>query len=163
MYKKLIAVDFRKDAKQLLTQWTYIPIEVAPIAVNSVLASLKALGSPNPSLRLVKMAEKESPLKTDQDFYIVKAPFAPMRIKSDSSSAAEGKTSDGLVAKVYDPLTLSDEIKKIVGVLEVGLFVGETGPEALKKGKQGGQKPIAVYFGMQDGTVKVRTNPAGSA
>lgn len=41
------------------------------------------------------------------------------------------------------------------GVLSVGLFVGENGAQAAKTGK-GGQKPVAAYFGMEDGSVAVR-------
>lgn len=161
--KKFVAVaDFRKDTDRLLTNWTYIPIEVAPIAAGSVLAALTALGCPAPKVRLNPDGK---PLVTDQGFGIVMAPFAPMRIAADGAAAGAktGKTVDGgLDAPVFDALTLAERIKAIVGVLDVGLFVGETGPEAVRAGRLGGQKPVAVYFGMQDGSVKVRTNPAGA-
>ena len=56
---------------------------------------------------------------------------------------------------------LAKEIKLIEGVLSVGIFCGENGQEAAKAGrKMGGQKPIAAYFGMEDGGVVVRS--AGS-
>ena len=45
----------------------------------------------------------------------------------------------------------------IEGVLSVGIFSGENGEEALRAGrKTGGQKPIAAYFGMEEGGVFVR-------
>lgn len=76
---------------------------------------------------------------------------------------------------------LATAIKAISGVLEVGLFVGMNGAQAARFGQaggrelekwpvggvtpfgrigaiapQGGQKPVAVYFGMQDGSVTMR-------
>ena len=56
-------------------------------------------------------------------------------------------------------VALSKAIKAITGVLDVGLFCGRDGIEASEKGGgtvYGGQKPVAVYFGMQDGSVEVR-------
>lgn len=182
--------DYRKDVPRLLTDWPYIPIEVAPIAVKPVLRALKALGSPNPELRLLTVA-KAGPLKTDQDFYIIKAPFPKLLMERDLKSASEGegqttgKTKDGLDGRVWEAGKLATAIKGISGVLEVGLFVGMNGPEAAQfitsggqkagvegqvpdgsvtgsmSGKgatasQGGQKPVAVYFGNADGTVTVR-------
>ena len=45
----------------------------------------------------------------------------------------------------------------IEGVLSVGIFTGENGQEAAAAGrKAGGQKPVAAYFGMEDGGVFVR-------
>ena len=76
--------DYRKDVPRLLTDWSYIPIEVAPIAVKPVLRALRALGSPNPELRVLNQA-KTGPLKTDQDNYIVKAPFPPLLMQRDLS------------------------------------------------------------------------------
>lgn len=52
--------------------------------------------------------------------------------------------------------TLSKTIKDISGVLEVGIFSGATGPQAQDAGGIGGQKPVAAYFGMPDGTVTVK-------
>lgn len=104
------------------------------------------------------MGGKEVPLKTDQDFYIVKAPFPPMRLKCDLQPPDNAQTYEGQTGRSWEVAELANEIKNICGVLEVGLFVGHTGPEALKIGPLGGQKPTAVYFGMQDGTVKVRRN-----
>lgn len=51
---------------------------------------------------------------------------------------------------------LAARIKEITGVLEVGLFHGKNGFQAQAEGGEGGQKPVAVYFGSEDGEVKVR-------
>lgn len=65
----------------------------------------------------------------------------------------DGKGEDGK----WDVETLAREIKLIEGVLSVGLFVGQNGLQAQKAGqKKGGQKPVAAYFGMEDGSVEVR-------
>lgn len=48
---------------------------------------------------------------------------------------------------------LARAIKCISGVLEVGLFCGPTGIQTQATGGIGGQKPVAAYFGMSDGTV----------
>ncbi|KAI9725194.1 MAG: ribose-5-phosphate isomerase rki1 [Chrysothrix sp. TS-e1954] len=155
--KEFICVaDFRKDSKRLLNTWTYIPIEVDQRGLKTVIRALKALGSPNPEVR-ASGAEKQGPLKTDQDNFIIKAPFPPLLISKDPQNDAEGVTKDGAKGRVWEVERLAVAIKMITGVLEVGLFVGRNGPEAAKAGdKQGGQKPVAVYFGMEDGTVKAR-------
>jgi ribose 5-phosphate isomerase A len=74
----------------------------------------------------------------------------------------KGDGSDG----TWEVNKLSQAIKRITGVLEVGIFSGFNGIEAADLRKQegmqtvtaitGGQKPVAVYFGMQDGKVNVR-------
>ena len=65
----------------------------------------------------------------------------------------EGKGSEGK----WEVETL--EIKLIEGVLSVGLFVGENGIQAERASKgRGGQKPIAAYFGMEDGSVVIRNS-----
>lgn len=65
----------------------------------------------------------------------------------------EGKGEAGK----WDVETLAREIKLLEGVLSVGLFVGQNGFQAQKAGLQkGGQKPVAAYFGMEDGSVQVR-------
>jgi len=47
--------DYRKDVQRLLTGWPYIPIEVAPIGMKTVLKALRELGCPNPELRTLGM------------------------------------------------------------------------------------------------------------
>ena len=144
-------LDHRKLQPRLLTSWKTIPIEVAPIAAHRVIAKLVELGSIDPIIRPSASA-KEGPLKTDQDFFIIDAPFPPMLIKSDLAAGQEGNGKDG----VWAVDVLSRKIKDIAGVLEVGIFSGMTGPEATAAGGVGGQKPVAAYFGMADGSVAVR-------
>ena len=98
------------------------------------------------------LISKEGPIKTDQGFFIVDAPFPPLVVDSDVAQGQEGSGKDG----VWEVQTLAKEITQIQGVLEVGLFCGPTGPQAQAAGITGGQKPVAAYFGMPDGSVSVR-------
>ena len=67
----------------------------------------------------------------------------------------DGKGDDGK----WEVETLAREIKAIEGVLSVGLFVGENGLQAQNAGKRrGGQKPVAAYFGYENGRVQVRNS-----
>lgn len=160
--KKFVCVaDYRKRQERLLTNWPTIPIEVAPLSQRKVIAALKLLGSSNPTLRTT-LLEKSGPLKTDQDFYIVDAPFPTLLTKEDvNSGKGKGDGTDG----TWEVNAISRAIKGLTGVLEVGIFSGLNGVEAQELRSQdksvsavtGGQKPIAVYFGMADGSVKVRT------
>lgn len=153
--------DYRKDQARLLTNWPTIPIEVAPIAVPTVLHGLRSLGSANPKLRTT-LLEKSGPLKTDQDFFIIDAPFKTLLIGADvQAGKGKGDGSDG----TWEVNKLGESIKKLTGVLEVGIFSGLNGVEAEALREQnasqtsvitGGQKPVAVYFGLQDGSVRVR-------
>jgi ribose 5-phosphate isomerase A len=128
--------------------------------VPTVLRLLHTLGSSNPKLRTT-LLEKSGPLKTDQDFFIIDAPFPPLLTASDvAAGKGKGDGSDG----TWEVNNLSKAIKKLTGVLEVGIFSGLNGVEAEALSKQkvsaevvyGGQKPVAVYFGMQDGSVVKR-------
>ncbi|KAF1994769.1 ribose-5-phosphate isomerase [Amniculicola lignicola CBS 123094] len=158
--KKFVCVaDYRKKQARLLTNWPTIPIEVAPISVPSVLHALRALGSPSPVLRTT-LLEKSGPLKTDQDFFIIDAPFKTLLTTADvASGKGKGDGSNG----VWEVTQLSAVIKTLTGVLEVGIFSGLNGVDAeAVREKEGarttvtsGQKPVAVYFGMQDGSVEV--------
>lgn len=147
-------IDYRKAQSRLLTKWPSIPIEVAPIAAHVVQIALRNLGSPDPEVRESGMA-KAGPLKTDQDFFIIDAPFKQLLTASDvAAGKGKGDGTDGLWAVDQ----LAAKIKAITGVLEVGLFYGYDGYEAAELGIGGvGQKPVAVYFGMEDGSVKIRT------
>lgn len=103
---------------------------------------------------------KAGPIKTDQDFFIIDAPFSGTLLTAqDIADGGKGKGdgSDG----TWSVLELSKAIRGITGVLEVGLFCGIDGVTAFEEGRKegtafGGQKPVAVYFGMQDGSVEVR-------
>lgn len=150
--KKFVCIaDFRKKKPRLLTQWPTIPIEVAPIAHASVIRELKLIGSPNPMLREHSLS-KTGPIQTDQSFYIVDAPFKPLLTKADVEKGADGSGKDG----VWDVETLALRIKDINGVLEVGLFHGINGEEAQAAGLIGGQKPIAVYYGEENGGISIQ-------
>lgn len=153
--KKFICIaDYRKNQKRLCTVWPTIPIEIAPIAHASVLRELKLLGSPAPVVREHTLA-KTGPVQTDQSFYIIDAPFKQLLTAKDVAEGKDGSGKDG----VYDVDTLAKRIKAINGVLEVGLFHGENGIQTQKAGMQGGQKPVAVYFGLEDGEVLVCNAP----
>lgn len=150
--KKFVCIaDYRKNQKRLLTNWPSVPIEVAPIAHASVLRELALLGSPGAKLREHSLA-KTGPIQTDQSFYIIDAPFKQLLSAADVKRGADGGGKDG----VWSVEQLALRIKAINGVLEVGLFHGVNGDEAQLAGLQGGQKPVAVYFGLEDGEVFVR-------
>lgn len=136
-----------------MTQWPSIPIEVAPLAAYTVLSALRRLGSTDPEIRTHPL-EKTGPIKTDQDFFIIDAPFKKLITESDVA-AQGGKGGDGKDG-VWEVNTLAREIKRITGVLEVGIFSGENGVQAQARGAAGGQKPVACYFGMKDGSVSVQ-------
>lgn len=146
---------------------------MAPIAARQVLTRLRELGSPTPRLRDGHLP-KAGPLKTDQDFFIIDAPFPPLLTVSDLKPSTEAPTfsssstlpqpaSHGKASTAgsgsstgWEVTSLANAIKSIEGVLEVGIFSGRTGPEAIESGTLGGQRPVACYFGMADGTVTVR-------
>jgi ribose 5-phosphate isomerase A len=117
------------------------------------MSELKLLGSPAPVLREHHLS-KTGPIQTDQSFYIIDAPFKQLLTKGDLAKGADGSGKDG----VWDVDTLAARIKDINGVLEVGIFHGENGEEIAASGVKGrgGQKPIAVYFGLADGSVDMK-------
>jgi len=156
--KQFVCVaDYRKLQPRLLTKWPTIPIEVEPKAARQVMQRLRMLGSRSatgagPLIREGHMA-KAGPVKTDQDFFIVDAPFPhPLLIAADLSQERLGDGENGC----WEVEQLARAIKDINGVLAVGLFCGPTGPEAKAAGVVGGQRPIACYFGMADGSVSLR-------
>lgn len=160
--KKFVCVaDYRKRQDRLLTNWPTIPIEVAPLSQNKVAAALRLLGSSDPKLRTT-LLEKSGPLKTDQDFFIIDAPFPTLLTSADvAAGKGKGDGTDG----TWEVNNISKAIKSLTGVLEVGIFSGLNGNDAqalrakdgAREAVTGGQKPIAVYFGMADGSIKVRT------
>lgn len=160
--KKFVCVaDYRKRQDRLLTNWPTIPIEVAPLAQVKVQDALRVLGSTDPRLRTT-LLEKSGPLKTDQDFYIIDAKFPTLLTRKDvKDGKGKGDGTDG----TWEVNTIAKAIKGLTGVLEVGIFSGLDGDAAQalraesgeKDAVSGGQVPVAVYFGMQDGSVVVRT------
>jgi ribose 5-phosphate isomerase A len=168
--KKFICVaDQRKLQSRLLSFWKYIPIEVEPLATYPVMSALKSLGSTSAVLREGHMM-KDGPIKTDQDNFIIDACFRPLLLPVDvQKSSSLHPTQKGMEGKgeggVWEVQELAREIKAIEGVLSVGLFSGENGVQALGRGmRRGGQKPVAAYFGMEDGSVVVRyANKDGTA
>lgn len=164
----IVNSDHRKLQSRLLTKWPTIPIEVEPLARDTVISALRALGSPAPAVREGHMS-KAGPIKTDQDNFIIDAPFPtlllPLDVLKSTSLHATQKGMEGKGGGIWEVKELAREIKLIEGVLSVGLFVGENGAQAQMRGaNQGGQKPVAAYFGMADGSVVVReANQDGSS
>ncbi|KAF4513357.1 hypothetical protein G6O67_000635 [Ophiocordyceps sinensis] len=150
---KFVAVaDYRKQSPRLCTKWKAIPIEVLPIAVPDVLARLQAMGSTNPAVRS-GLPSKAGECVTDNGMWIIDAPFPPLMLPGDLTGSVEGKGKGG----VWEVSLLAEELLKIPGVVEIGLFYGFNGEQAatLSKG-QGAQKPVAAYLGMPGGKVQVQ-------
>ena len=96
-----IDIDFRKRSTTLGTSWTQgVPIEIVPLAHTKVINDLLCLGAQNPQLRMGGKA-KAGPIVTDNGNFIIDAHFGELE----------------------DPEGLAETIKKLVGVVEVGLFI----------------------------------------
>jgi ribose 5-phosphate isomerase A len=147
--------DFRKISPRLGTSWKKgIPIEILPMASTSVLKALKALGSREPRVRSGLPGKAGSAI-TDNGGHIIDAPFAPLLLPKDRESGVKGgHGEDG----IWSVDALADRLIKIPGVNEIGLFFGGNGYETALGTAQ---KPVAAYFGMEDGSVKVQ-GPASS-
>jgi len=104
--------------------------------------------------------DKSGPAKTDQGFYLIDASFPTLAIQKDVAAlhpAHGDAVFNGGPGSKWEVTQLAREIKMIEGVLSVGIFAGENGEQvAARGGTVGGQKPIAAYFGMPDGSVVVR-------
>ncbi|OAQ62259.1 ribose 5-phosphate isomerase A [Pochonia chlamydosporia 170] len=150
---KFIAVaDSRKQSPRLCTKWKTIPIEVLPLAAPDVLRRLRAMGSPSPTVRS-GLPSKAGECVTDNGMWIIDAPFSPLLIRKDLSSTEDGCGRNGS----WEIQTLADELLKVPGIIEIGLFYGFNGNQALGLGKElQAQKPVAAYFGMPDGQVQVQ-------
>lgn len=137
--------DFRKMSARLGTNWKKgIPIETVTVATASVLTELRRLGSINPTARS-SLPGKAGSIVTDNGNSLIDAPFPPLMLAKDLKGE-DGK--DG----IWTVDGLADKLIKIVGVVEMGLFVGHNGFQV----EWGAQKPVAAYFGMADGSVEVR-------
>ncbi|EMR11146.1 ribose 5-phosphate isomerase A [Pneumocystis murina B123] len=114
--KKVIIADYRKKSHILGEKWHQgVPVEVIPVACSRVMNNLIRLGSSKPRLRL-SSRYKAGPMITDHGNFIIDAPFG----------------------RIKDPEILEKNIKMIIGVVEVGLFVNIAD---------------VVYFGNEDKTV----------
>lgn len=110
------------------------------------------MGSPSPAVRS-GLPSKAGECVTDNGMWIIDAPFSPLLIPKDLSSAEDGKGRDGS----WEIQTLAEELLKIPGIVEIGLFYGFNGSQAASLGKDlQAQKPVAAYFGMPDGQVQVQ-------
>ncbi|KAI0147630.1 ribose 5-phosphate isomerase A [Xylariaceae sp. FL1272] len=145
--KKFICVaDSRKRAPRLLTNWGYVPVEVSPAAAELVRQTLVDLGAKNPVIRVAGPTYTYA--ITDNHNYIIDAPFPPLLLNREADKIDVEK---GL----WTPDALTPKIRGILGVLEVGIFSGLTGPEAEIAGAYvEGVKPVKVYFGAADGGVE---------
>ncbi|BFZ59263.1 ribose-5-phosphate isomerase rki1 [Saitoella coloradoensis] len=124
--KFILVADYRKNSSILGKEWTQgVPIEVVPLAQASVLRILSNMGAQNPQLRMGGKA-KAGPIITDNGNFIIDAHFGQIPVELVRQLAAE--------------------IKAIVGVVEVGLFV---------------DMADAAYFGNDDGSVSVRGKSDG--
>ncbi|PON27930.1 ribose 5-phosphate isomerase A [Trichoderma gamsii] len=151
--RKFVAVaDSRKQSPRLCTTWKTIPIEVLPLAAPSVLARLRAMGSPSPTVRS-GLPSKAGECVTDNGMWIIDAPFAPLLLARDLKPGVDGAGKDG----VWEVGKLAEELVRLPGVVEIGLFTGFNGVEAVSLGKEfQAQKPVAAYFGTPTGEVQVQ-------
>ncbi|RPB23979.1 ribose 5-phosphate isomerase [Terfezia boudieri ATCC MYA-4762] len=151
--KFVVVADFRKISSSLSMAYAAgVPIEVVPQVVSWVAKRLLELGAVNPKLRMGGMA-KAGPCVTDNGNFIIDAPFHDGCVLGKQGEG-EGEVVNGKGAKgcgVGDTRTverLAEEIKKIVGVVEHGIFC------------KGNAKAVVAYFGMEDGTVTTRAEEA---
>lgn len=143
--KRFVCVaDSRKRAARLLTGWGYVPVEVSPVAAELVRQALVDLGSTDPVVR-ASSASASGYLVTDNHNYLIDAPFPTLLLNSQADLIDPAK---GL----WTPEALTAKIRGILGVLEVGIFSGLTGPQAAAAGPDvEGVKPVQIYYGKTDG------------
>ena len=96
--KVAIIIDENKLTKKL-GEGMYVPIEIFPFGINAVMDKIRQVGG---TVTLRQGEGKVGPIITDNGNIIVDADF-------------------GLID---DPISLESEIKKIPGVIEVGIFSG---------------------------------------
>jgi ribose 5-phosphate isomerase A len=77
----------------------YVPIEIFPFGINAVIDKIRQIGG---TVTLRQGDGKVGPIITDNGNIIADADFGP----------------------IDDPISLESEIKKIPGVIEVGIFSG---------------------------------------
>ncbi|XXG95064.1 Sulfite reductase [NADPH] subunit beta [Hypoxylon texense] len=145
--KRFICVaDSRKKVDRLLTSWAYVPVEVSPMGAEYVRRELLRLGSKDPKIRTSGPTFIRT--ITDNHNHIIDAPFPTLLLNGEADKLDPAKglwTPDALLAR----------IKRIFGVLEVGIFSGLNGPQVANLGTDvEGVKPVKAYFGTPDGQVE---------
>lgn len=155
--KKFVCVaDYRKISPRLCTKWKTIPIEVHPLTAIDVLRELRAMGSAGPVIRQGGTA-KAGPVVTDNGMWLIDAPFPPLLLPKDLPDS-EPLGTEGTHSSSWEVTALAQKLKSLLGVVEIGLFYGYNGPQALTASlDRAGQKPVAAYFGMENGEVMVQT------
>ncbi|KAI8959225.1 ribose 5-phosphate isomerase [Daldinia sp. FL1419] len=142
----ICVADSRKKVDRLLTNWAYIPVEVSPMGGEYVRRELLRLGSTDPKIRTSGPTFIRT--ITDNHNHIIDAPFPTLLLNSEADKADPARglwTPDALLAR----------IKRIFGVLEVGIFSGLNGPQVAQLGTDiEGVKPVKAYFGTADGKVE---------
>lgn len=157
--KFVCVADYRKMSPRLLTNWRAIPIEIVPLSTPAIMRSLKRLGSINPELRMGG-ASKAGPMITDNCNFIIDAPFKPLlTAKQVQNGEGDGQGHDG----IWEVSALARKLKEQIGIVEVGLFWGQNGYEIEADSIGGAQKPVAAYFGMEDGSVQTRKAEQGAS
>lgn len=122
------------------------------MAAPSVLNRLHAMGSPEAAVRS-GLPSKAGECVTDNGMWIIDAPFQPLLLPSELTAGVDGKGAKG----VWEINTLAAELLAIPGIVEIGLFHGFNGEQAIGLGKDlQAQKPVAAYFGMPNGQVEVQ-------
>ena len=123
------------------------------MAAPDVLGRLIEMGSINPTVRS-GLPSKAGECVTDNGMWIIDAPFAPLLTSKEAAAGTNGVSGK---SGIWEVSHLADELVRLPGVVEIGLFHGFNGAEAATLGKEmQAQKPIAAYFGMADGTVQVQ-------
>ncbi|KAF6809172.1 ribose 5-phosphate isomerase a [Colletotrichum sojae] len=147
--KFIVVADYRKLSQRLLTNWKAIPIEVLPMSAPDVLDRLTDLGAVKPLVR-PGAPGKAGEVVTDNGMWIIDAPFPKLLLPADSP--VDGRDASG----AWEVSALAKELLQIPGIVEIGIFHGLNGAQAAQAGKVGlAQKPVAAYFGMEDGSVKM--------
>ncbi|KAF8419425.1 ribose 5-phosphate isomerase A-domain-containing protein [Tirmania nivea] len=142
--KFVVVAVFRKISSSLSTAYALgVPIEVVPQAVSWVTKRLVELGSVNPTLRMGGRA-KAGPCVTDNGNFIIDAPFRDGCVVGKEGEVNGGVKGSG-IGDTGNVERLAEEIKRIVGVVEHGIFC------------RGNAKAVMAYFGMEHGDVTTRT------
>jgi ribose 5-phosphate isomerase A len=123
------------------------------LAAPTIKRILITLGAIDPKIRQGGSA-KAGPVVTDNGMWIIDADFPTLKLTSDLKDGEKGDGENGN----WEVHALGRRLKRVVGILEVGLFHGRNGLQVAAAGEEGGgQKPVAAYFGMENGEVEIRT------